>query len=325
MKFTLAPLVSLVFGASYLIANATAYSYIDYNELDARYQIDEVLSERGFGLEARETIDVPFQPSLRAFLEEAVTAHRRSMSEYENHLEARAMITVHANIPGSNIITLQVPPDMKPPAFKQAIKDSKKAPGFEPDDFVARLGWKTLDDSRSLRDNNVRDGVTTVDFVKKITVNAWVNLRNSNGCKKPKVKVDPDMMLPAFRAVVGKMGFDLNAYEARLVLGPKTGPEGKLDEFKTLRGNGVVEGSSISFQPMIEFPVSIVGREGTVVMKAATDLKVSAFKKLVEGKLGIDLGKYQARGADGKILSTLSTLRAAGVDNGTKVQYTPAV
>ncbi|KAF6750184.1 hypothetical protein DFP72DRAFT_1173037 [Ephemerocybe angulata] len=97
MKFTLAPLVSLLFGASYLIANAAAYSYDDYNELDARYQIDDVLSERGFGLAARETVDVPFQPSLRAFLDEAVTAHRRSMSEYE-HLEAREMISVTGRV-----------------------------------------------------------------------------------------------------------------------------------------------------------------------------------------------------------------------------------
>ncbi|KAF6749025.1 hypothetical protein DFP72DRAFT_852880 [Ephemerocybe angulata] len=90
MKFTLGPLVGLLFGASCLIANTTAYSYDDHNELDARQQIDDVLSERGFGLEARETVDVPFQPSLRAFLEEAVTAYRRSTNGYEENLAARA-------------------------------------------------------------------------------------------------------------------------------------------------------------------------------------------------------------------------------------------
>ncbi|KAF6760771.1 hypothetical protein DFP72DRAFT_1165901 [Ephemerocybe angulata] len=98
MKFTLAPLVSLLVGASYLVANAAAYSYNDYNELDARHQIDDVLSERDFGLEARETVDVPFQPSLRAFLEEAVTVHRRSMSEYQGHLEARAGAKVYVEV-----------------------------------------------------------------------------------------------------------------------------------------------------------------------------------------------------------------------------------
>ncbi|KAF6760687.1 hypothetical protein DFP72DRAFT_881242 [Ephemerocybe angulata] len=258
------------------------------------------------------------------------------MSEYD--LESRAgihelihMIEVEANFAGKKI-TLKVNPAMTLWAFKEALKEEaikQKAPGIEPHLCAAKLGGRKLNDLLSLSENGVADEkkVNKVDFVevKTITVNAWVNVKN--GCKKEKVKVDPDMVLPAFRAAVGKLlpGFDLNAYEPRLVLGPKTGPEGKLDEFKTLRGNAVVEGSTISFQPMFEFPVSIVGREGTVVMKAATDLKVSAFKKLVEGKLGIDLGKYQARGADGKILSTLSTLRAAGVGNGTKVQYTPAV
>ncbi|KAF6750192.1 hypothetical protein DFP72DRAFT_1139808 [Ephemerocybe angulata] len=131
MKFTPAPLVSLLFGASYLIANAAAYSYNDYNELDARYQIDDVLSERGFGPEARETVDVPFQPSLRAFLEEAVTAHRRSMGEYE-HLEARTrtiQITVTAkifhpkelNIQSPQLVALKVEPECTITRFKELI------------------------------------------------------------------------------------------------------------------------------------------------------------------------------------------------------------
>ncbi|KAF5311350.1 hypothetical protein D9611_012538 [Ephemerocybe angulata] len=92
MKFTIAPLVGLLFGASCLIANTTAYSYDDFNELDARQQIDDVLSERGLGLEARETVDVPFQPSLRAFLGEAVTAYRRSTNGYEENLDARGLL-----------------------------------------------------------------------------------------------------------------------------------------------------------------------------------------------------------------------------------------
>ncbi|KAF5334746.1 hypothetical protein D9611_012968 [Ephemerocybe angulata] len=129
-EFTRAPLVSLLFGASYLVASAAAYSYNDYNELDARYQIDDVLSERGFDLEARETVDVPFQPSLRAFLEEAVTAHRRSMSEDQEDLEARALVAVTAKIfregpPGSTpdgTITMQVNRHaVTVELFKQAI------------------------------------------------------------------------------------------------------------------------------------------------------------------------------------------------------------
>ncbi|KAF6753707.1 hypothetical protein DFP72DRAFT_1128220 [Ephemerocybe angulata] len=128
MKFTLAPLVSLLFGASYLVASAAAYSYL--NVRLARYQIDDVLSERGFGLEARETVDVPFQPSLRAFLEEAVTAHRRSMSEDEEDLEARALVDVTAHIfegpPGptpQTSVTMQVNRHAVTVSFfKQAIE-----------------------------------------------------------------------------------------------------------------------------------------------------------------------------------------------------------
>ncbi|KAF5311321.1 hypothetical protein D9611_012540 [Ephemerocybe angulata] len=99
MKFTIAPLVGLLFGASCLIANTTAYAYDDFNELDARQQIDDVLSERGLGLEARETVDVPFQPSLRAFLGEAVTAYRRSTNGYEENLDARGLLTLTINYP----------------------------------------------------------------------------------------------------------------------------------------------------------------------------------------------------------------------------------
>ncbi|KAF6752098.1 hypothetical protein DFP72DRAFT_1070789 [Ephemerocybe angulata] len=141
MKFTLAPLATLLFGASYLVANAAAYSYNDYNELDARYQIDGVLSERGFGLEARETVDVPFQPSLRAFLEEAVTAHRRSISEDEEYLEARAddkMINVDAIVVNTDKnppkVSLEVKPNMLLLMFVGAVEKKLKALG-KPDNL----------------------------------------------------------------------------------------------------------------------------------------------------------------------------------------------
>ncbi|KAF6750174.1 hypothetical protein DFP72DRAFT_1043900 [Ephemerocybe angulata] len=166
MKFTLAPLVSLLFGASYLITNAAAYSYNDYNELDARYQVDD----GGFGLAARETVDVPFQPSLRAFLDEAVAAHRRSMSEYE-HLEAREIISVTARVVISDKekrnpkFTFNVDPAQKKlreftpmmqPKVPQEIKLSDYTPWLGGKLLVG--GWKTL------KDLEVKNGAT-IDYI----------------------------------------------------------------------------------------------------------------------------------------------------------------
>ncbi|KAF5329978.1 hypothetical protein D9611_010405 [Ephemerocybe angulata] len=163
MKFTLAPLVSLLFGASYLIASATAYSYNDYNELDARHQIDDVLYERGFGLEARETIDVPFQPSLRAFLEEAVTAHRRSMSDSEEHLEARTDLKVTATYvksTGNVVHEYTVSPYMTVDAFKNLV--AAQSGGFARFFHIYLDGHKLQDETKTLADSRVRSGAHVI-------------------------------------------------------------------------------------------------------------------------------------------------------------------
>ncbi|KAF5341223.1 hypothetical protein D9611_005926 [Ephemerocybe angulata] len=163
MKFTLAPLVSLLIGASYLVSNAAAYSYNDYNELDARYQIDDVLSERGFGLEARETVDVPFQPSLRAFLEEAVTAHRRSLSVYEEDLEARALINVKAEVhsPGHiKVVLLTVDPNMTVSEFKKQMLAEKGKSHDLPAGMVkwyVYFGKQAVSDISTLREIGVEN------------------------------------------------------------------------------------------------------------------------------------------------------------------------
>ncbi|KAF5340943.1 hypothetical protein D9611_006013 [Ephemerocybe angulata] len=169
MKFTLAPLVTLLLGASYLIASATAYSYNDYSELNARYQIDDVLSERGFGLEARETVDVPFQPSLRAFLEEAVTAHRRSMSDDEEHLERRVLRrvkqiivkTVIMRTPEPITANYKVSDQMKLGDFRQSIQKDKISQHLPTSDFEAVHNHKTLNDNEeTLKGYGVRNGDT---------------------------------------------------------------------------------------------------------------------------------------------------------------------
>ncbi|KAF6742525.1 hypothetical protein DFP72DRAFT_860379 [Ephemerocybe angulata] len=65
----------------------TAYAYASHDNFDARSIIDPGSNT----LDARygSGIEVPFQPVLRDFLEEAVDAYRRHLSESES-LEARA-------------------------------------------------------------------------------------------------------------------------------------------------------------------------------------------------------------------------------------------
>ncbi|KAF6757019.1 hypothetical protein DFP72DRAFT_1114634 [Ephemerocybe angulata] len=76
MKFTatfiFATLSALVFGTL-----AQAFSN-DYSHLSARAELDALMYERSA------PIEVPFQHSLRSFLEEAVTAHQRALSADED-------------------------------------------------------------------------------------------------------------------------------------------------------------------------------------------------------------------------------------------------
>ncbi|KAF6741877.1 hypothetical protein DFP72DRAFT_1110940 [Ephemerocybe angulata] len=74
MKLNIASLFGVVMGSSYLLTSA--YAYGDYDDLDVRSGVD-YHSERDLGFDARGTIDVPFHPSLRAFLEDAAAAHAR--------------------------------------------------------------------------------------------------------------------------------------------------------------------------------------------------------------------------------------------------------
>ncbi|KAF6741685.1 hypothetical protein DFP72DRAFT_941960 [Ephemerocybe angulata] len=91
------PLLGLLFGAAHLLSAVKGNT--EYGELDARYNVDAPsLFERDFAHDfaARNTIEVPFAPSLRAFLEEAATSHRRALdSVYEDHLESRNYCAIH--------------------------------------------------------------------------------------------------------------------------------------------------------------------------------------------------------------------------------------
>ncbi|KAF6761744.1 hypothetical protein DFP72DRAFT_879503 [Ephemerocybe angulata] len=245
MKLPLAPLVSLLFGASYLVANTIAYSYNDYNELDARYQIDDVLSERGFGLEARETIDVPFQPSLRAFLEEAVTAHRRSMSENEEYLEARNnLINVCARVAGE-LIDLKVDPGHTTGAeFKKRVVETGRVPkGMDVTAFTLRLNelyGKKLDESMSLEHSGVKEG-SKIFFREMITLHVIAKVGKETVGTVPQIKVADDLTPSAFRKLVEKAGgFTIGPAEMRV-----EGRPNALDPRKTLHAEGVKNGAKI--------------------------------------------------------------------------------
>ncbi|KAF5311529.1 hypothetical protein D9611_011541 [Ephemerocybe angulata] len=79
-SFAIAFLGLLVAGSSLASANA----YPDYSDLSARsttgHLYDRDLSYTDLG--AREALEVPYQPSLRSFLEEAATVHRRAFSDF---------------------------------------------------------------------------------------------------------------------------------------------------------------------------------------------------------------------------------------------------
>ncbi|KAF5320397.1 hypothetical protein D9611_010758 [Ephemerocybe angulata] len=94
MRLILAPVLSLVLLISSLgpLANA----YVDHDEFIARSAVDGP-STRG------ESLAVPFEHSLREFLEGAADVYQRSLDEYEHGiLEARAprIVTVHIKTGG---------------------------------------------------------------------------------------------------------------------------------------------------------------------------------------------------------------------------------
>ncbi|KAF6755576.1 hypothetical protein DFP72DRAFT_896071 [Ephemerocybe angulata] len=74
------PIPSILLGMLSLSTYASAY--LDHNELDARDSTNSLLVERN-------TVDVPFEPSLRSFLEGAAHAYQRALDDHDDLLEAR--------------------------------------------------------------------------------------------------------------------------------------------------------------------------------------------------------------------------------------------
>ncbi|KAF6755569.1 hypothetical protein DFP72DRAFT_896054 [Ephemerocybe angulata] len=74
------PIPSILLGLLSLSTYASAY--LDHNELDARDSTNSLLVERN-------TVDVPFEPSLRSFLEGAAHAYQRALDDHDELLEAR--------------------------------------------------------------------------------------------------------------------------------------------------------------------------------------------------------------------------------------------
>ncbi|KAF6765590.1 hypothetical protein DFP72DRAFT_205413 [Ephemerocybe angulata] len=112
MKFNLASIFGTVLAAG--AAFNIAYAHSDHENVNfARSFVDE-LSTRS------SSVEVPFQHSLREFLEGAVSAHRRALdSDYGADLEARDTCTVVVQeIPGLRA---------RPPHFSLEVNRNTKA------------------------------------------------------------------------------------------------------------------------------------------------------------------------------------------------------
>ncbi|KAF6748832.1 hypothetical protein DFP72DRAFT_554476 [Ephemerocybe angulata] len=83
MKSPLAGIVGLALCTALFVKGA--FAQVEYDELDARSAIDVPFAD----ISERHIVDVPFQPSLRSFLEGAADAYRRALDERGDELAAR--------------------------------------------------------------------------------------------------------------------------------------------------------------------------------------------------------------------------------------------
>ncbi|KAF6741325.1 hypothetical protein DFP72DRAFT_1180954 [Ephemerocybe angulata] len=93
----------------------TTNAHVGYNELESRSTIDDRSS----------AVNVPFQPSLRAFLEEAVVAYKRSLvaPELEEILEARNLdVTFFHSVQGAWVVPGLSPSTTEYLLSQEAIK-----------------------------------------------------------------------------------------------------------------------------------------------------------------------------------------------------------
>ncbi|KAF6742278.1 hypothetical protein DFP72DRAFT_194712 [Ephemerocybe angulata] len=109
MLFRTLPVVGLLLAG--LVALASAH--FDYEEFDARDSL----------YDARDYVDVPFQPSLRAFLEEAVDAHKYARS-LALDVDTRAPSDLEAR--GKKPMFIGVKQDIRPPNVMISVEEKDK-------------------------------------------------------------------------------------------------------------------------------------------------------------------------------------------------------
>ncbi|KAF5320553.1 hypothetical protein D9611_010684 [Ephemerocybe angulata] len=186
MKFSFAPLATLAVAASSLFLSA--YAYVEYDELNARSIVDsDSLSGRS------DTIDVPFQHSLRSFLEEAVVAHRRAL-EAEDQLEARANVNVKFLLmPKNELKELSLPRDTEIglAIFQWHNRYYAGTGDFAIEELVVDIGGRTVTvdwvnaNDPTLAQLNVVDG-TTIRLTVVVHMRAGAGSKGAN--KKPPAK-----------------------------------------------------------------------------------------------------------------------------------------
>ncbi|KAF6748804.1 hypothetical protein DFP72DRAFT_915510 [Ephemerocybe angulata] len=197
MKFSFAPLATLAVAASSLFLSA--YAYVDYDELDARSIVDSYGYD---SLSARsDSIEVPFQHSLRSFLEEAVVAHRRALDD-EDQLEARANVNVNFRLdpPGEiRHLSLATTTPIGHAIFQWANRYHAGTGAFVITELQVFIGerlihvdWEGANDP-TLAQLGVQDG-TTIRLV--ITVNMRTGTGSKGADKKPPAKKAPAKKAP---------------------------------------------------------------------------------------------------------------------------------
>ncbi|KAF5320558.1 hypothetical protein D9611_010674 [Ephemerocybe angulata] len=188
MKFSFAPLATLAVAASSLLLSA--YAHVEYDELNARSIVDygyDSLSARS------DTIDVPFQHSLRSFLEEAVVAHRRAL-EVEDQLEARANVRVKFLLmPKNELRELSLPTNTEIglAIFQWHNRYYAGTGDFALEELLVDIGgravhvdWANANDP-TLAQLNVVDG-TTIRLTAVVNVRAGAGSKGAH--KKPPAK-----------------------------------------------------------------------------------------------------------------------------------------
>ncbi|KAF6748814.1 hypothetical protein DFP72DRAFT_1073904 [Ephemerocybe angulata] len=202
MKFSFAPLATLAVAASSLLS---AYAYVDYDEFDARSIVDSYGYEN-LGARSDSGIEVPFQHSLRSFLEEAVAAHRRAV-EGEDQLEARAVVNFKFSYKNRDYpMALDTSRTFLVHAMWQF--HNTYFPGtaeFVVEELLVFIGERqirgpTMDADPVLKELNVQPG-TTIKLVDNLNLQAGGSKKASGG-KRPAKNAPVKAQKPAAKVAV---------------------------------------------------------------------------------------------------------------------------